>query len=200
MFVPRPRPAYTLMEVVLVMALMLTLGALAYPMVDSLYANSRLTAASDQIRARWSETRSRALEERRNYRFAVKDNTGKFRIAPDTQEFWPDGDPSADPGNPDQKPLVLENTLPDRVLFGNGNAQAGGNSQAGSNPQGGGNTQPSGGSAGWRTVVTFLSDGTAKEDVEVTFSTRGARSVTLKLRGATGTTTTAALAVRLSDS
>jgi len=175
------RKAFTLMEMVLVMAILVVISALAYPAIDSLYASSRLTAAQDMIRARWSETRSRALSERRSYRFAVKDSTVAFKIPPDSTEFWGDGDPSSGQTPDDQKPLVMEGNLPDKVLFGNDNGTTG-----------------SGGD--WRTLVTFLSDGTAKEDVEINLSTRGAGAVTLKLRASTGNSSTASLAASRSDS
>jgi len=166
------------MELILVVAVLVILAGLSYPVIDSLFANSRLTEASDQIRARWSEARSRAIQERRSYRFAIKENTGKFRIAPDTGEYWEDGEPSANTSN--QQALVMEGALPQRVLFGSPDAL----------------TTVS----DWRTLVTFLPDGTANEDVEVNLSTKGTRSVTLRLRAVTGTATTAALTSTNKDS
>jgi hypothetical protein len=38
----------------------------------------------------------------------------------------------------------------------------------------------------WATTVVFLPDGTAREDVKITFQVRGARPTALHLRGLTG--------------
>jgi len=157
------------MEVILVMAILVVMAAFAFPVVTSMYSNSRLNAASDMIRARWTEVRSRAVEERRAYRFAVKDNSGKFRVAPETAEYWDDAEQSDNPDN-DREPLIVEGCLPDRVLFSDSNNTGG----AGAEGQ------------EWRKLVTFLPDGTAREDVEITFGTQGSRPLNLKLRAATG--------------
>jgi Tfp pilus assembly protein FimT len=161
----------------LVVAMLVILAAIAYPVVDNMYASSRLNAASDTIRARWSDARTRAMEERRAYRFSIKDNTGTFRLAPDSAEFWDDGEGTDEIGS-DQPALVLEGSLPDRVYFGAGDATAAAGSESAQQ---------------WRTLVTFLADGTASDDVEVNFATQGARTVTLKLRATTGCAMTVSL-------
>lgn len=167
------RKGYTLLEMVLVVGLLVIIAGLAYPVVDNMYASSRLNAASDTVRARWSEARSRAMEERRGYRFAVKDNSGEFRIAPETTEFWDDADESNNGSNDDQMALVVEGSLPDQVFFGGTGAAASSAAQE------------------WRKLVVFMPDGSASEDVEVTFATQGSRAVTLKLRATTGCAVTA---------
>lgn len=168
------RTGYTLVEMVLVLLLLVVLAALAYPVVDNMYASSRLSAASDTVRARWSDARTHATEERRPYRFAIKDNTGSFRIAPDTDEFWDDGE--EDLLANDQEAFVLEGSLPDRVYFGSSDASG-----------------ADGAAQEWRKLVTFQPDGSASDDVEVSFATSGASPVILRLRATTGTATTVAL-------
>jgi len=155
------------MEVILVMAILVVLAAIAFPVVTSMYTSSKNLAASDMVRKHWTETRARAVEDRRAYRFAVKDNSGKFRIAPETPEYWDDAEQSDNPDD-DREPLVVEGCLPDRVLFSDGQAVGGAESQE------------------WRKLVTFLPDGTAREDVEISFGTQGGRPLSLKLRAATG--------------
>jgi prepilin-type N-terminal cleavage/methylation domain-containing protein len=180
--VHRTRRGYTLLELSLVVALLVILAALAYPVVDNMYASSRLNAASDTIRARWNDARSRAMEERRAYRFSIKDNTGCFRLAPDSAEFWDDGE-GLDEVDSDIPALVVEGSLPDRVYFGAGDGTAALDS-----------------ASQWRTLVTFLADGTASDDVEVSFATQGARTVTLKLRASTGCAMTVSLPLANRDS
>src|SRR5438045_428621 len=82
------RPSYTLLELVLVIALLGILTAISYPSLDSMYGHYQLTAATDMVRAGWASARSRALDEGRPYRFAVVPNQGNFRIAPDSSDFW----------------------------------------------------------------------------------------------------------------
>jgi prepilin-type N-terminal cleavage/methylation domain-containing protein len=177
------RPAFTLFEVVLVLALVLLLVSIAYPSLDSMYSSYRVTAAVDMVRGAWAEAQSRAMNEGRAYRFSVRLNQGSFRVAPDSAEFWgdsssslPTGDDTGDP------PLVFEDSLPKRVSFTT-NILPGQTSQdQGSAPV------PAGGDIGsWMPLVTFLPDGTTREDVEIAFQSRGARAQTLKLRSLTGT-------------
>jgi prepilin-type N-terminal cleavage/methylation domain-containing protein len=172
------RPAYTLLEMVLVLALIVVLAVMAYPVLESLQAGPRLAAASDLIKAKLNDCRTHAIEERRPYRFAVREGTGDFKIAPDTSEYWDDGlgSPSADP---EDTSWVLEGSLPDKVTFALGD-------NASNNPSG-----------DWQPLATFLADGTAKDDVEVTLRTRGAAPMKLRLRAVTGGITTASLAVPL---
>jgi Tfp pilus assembly protein FimT len=171
--VRKARLAFTLMETVLVMAILLILAALAFPCIDSLQAGPRLSAATDLVRARLNETRTHAIQDRMPYRFAVKDGTGAFKIAPDTSDYWSDGSTPAK----DDTAWVFEGSLPERVVFA---------------PSEEGST-----SGSWHTLVTFQADGTAADDVDMTFKTNGAPPTTLRLRGSTGSVTTVALAVVL---
>jgi prepilin-type N-terminal cleavage/methylation domain-containing protein len=172
----RNRSAYTLLEMVLVLTLMVVLAAMAYPVIESMQAGPRLTAATDLLKAKLNDCRTHAIEDRRPYRFAVRDGTGDFKIAPDTSDFWDDGlgGPSADP---DDSSWVIESTLPDKVAFVIADT--------------------GGGSGEWRTLVTYLADGTAKDDVEVTLQTRGAPATTIRLQATTGAITTASLPLPL---
>src|SRR5690348_16660356 len=81
------RRAYTLFELLLVLALLIVMAAIAYPTLDSLYADFRLSSAADQVRACWAEGRAHAVEEGRPYRFAVVPERGNFRIAPDGADY-----------------------------------------------------------------------------------------------------------------
>jgi prepilin-type N-terminal cleavage/methylation domain-containing protein len=178
------RRAFTLFEVVLVLALVLLLVSIAYPSLDGMYSSYRVTAAVDMVRGAWAEAQSRAMNEGRAYRFSVRLNQGSFRVAPDSAEFWgdssdalPTGDDTNDP------PLVLEDSLPKRVSFTT-NILPGQSGQ----DQGMAPSSSAGADTGsWMPLVTFLPDGTTREDVEITFQSRGARAQTLKLRALTGT-------------
>src|SRR5262249_39660996 len=119
-----------------------------------------------------TEARTRAQDEGRPYRFAVMDNSGSFRVAPDTPEFWDDASDNAAPNDPGQAALVVEGSLPSKVQFSAG--------ETGAAPCG-----------KWVPAVTFPPDGSAREDAEVAFPTRGAQPVVLRVRALTGAVTAA---------
>ena len=110
------RSAYTLFEMVLVLALLVLLAGLSIPSIESMYADYRLQAAVDDVGGAWASLRARAIIEGRPYRFAV--NGGDFRGAPDDPAFWPGGDTpaSSDPA----APLIVQDSLPRGISFGNG--------------------------------------------------------------------------------
>lgn len=174
------RRGYTLFEVVLVLAILIALTALAYPSLEAMYGDYRVTAAVDSVRAAWALGRTQALNEGRPYRFAVVYNQRDFRLAPEGSNYWTGGG-DASPDDPDNPPVVVEEKLPDGVLFAPAENETG---DATSSSVGG-----SGEGQNWSTVVTFLPDGAASRDVELIFRARGARPQSLRLRGFTSVVT-----------
>ena len=141
------RPGFTLLEVMLVMAVILIMAAVAFPTLSAMWGDVRVKAAADQVRAAWTEARARAIEDNRPYRFSVEPGTGKFRVAPDAPEFW-DGSNSG--GSTDENapaPHIEEGTLPDSISF--------------EVP----NDLPSDGT--WSTVAVFKPDGSCDADIEI---------------------------------
>jgi prepilin-type N-terminal cleavage/methylation domain-containing protein len=169
------RRGFTLLEVTLVLAVIVLVAAMAYPSIEAMYGDVRLTAAADQIRARWADARTKAIEEGRAYRFAVQAD-GKFRVAPDADDFWSGGGgtPAAntESNDPDAPPLILEDALPKGVLFGD-ETNSGGGSDGGP----------------WTTILKFFPDGTASADRTITIQAEGYRTVQLKVRALTGAVT-----------
>jgi prepilin-type N-terminal cleavage/methylation domain-containing protein len=170
------RRAFTLLEIVLVMAVLLIAAALALPAIDAMMAGPKLAAARDMVRARWAETRGRAMEEGRAYRFAVTENTGKFRIAPDDDVYWSGG--AAEGVSPDDKPYIVEGELPDDVLFTTSALAFQGTTAA-----------PGAGPDWGLAVAIFLPTGAARDDAELYFGKAGERVLGLRLRGLTGAVT-----------
>jgi hypothetical protein len=169
------------MELVIVLAVLVVLATMVYPSIDAMYGDYRVTAATDIIRSSWALARARAIDDGQAYRFAIVPGRGNFRVAPDNSAFWAGGDaPPA--GDQSTAPLILEDALPKGVRFVTADAVAGGAVQAGDSALPPGGVDP----GMWTSVVTFLPDGTAVEDVEIIFSARGARPMVLRLRGLTG--------------
>jgi prepilin-type N-terminal cleavage/methylation domain-containing protein len=173
----QPRKAYTLLELICVVAIIAIMAGLAYPTVTGMYGHYRLRAASDGVRAGWVRARAHAVEEGQRYRFAVVHGKGNFRIAPDSPEYWSGSLPAFDPDNP---PLVLEDALPNGIRFSlDKNAQP---SHDGDSSFPVGEVE----SSQWASAAFFEADGSAQEDVEIAFHSAGNRPVILKLRAMTG--------------
>jgi prepilin-type N-terminal cleavage/methylation domain-containing protein len=180
MVVRQRRRAYTMMEILLVMAVMVILAALSYPTVDSLYAGVKMEAASDSIHAAMSEAQAHAVNEGRPYRFAIVPGKGNYCVAPDDSEFWSGGgEPGGD--DPENRPLFLQESLPKGIVL---------NHEGGVPPRSGdGETSlPDGAvpSNQWVKVAVFLPDGTAQDDADFGLFMDDARPTTFHLRALTG--------------
>jgi prepilin-type N-terminal cleavage/methylation domain-containing protein len=167
------RGGFTLLELTLVLAVIVLLAAMAYPSLEAMYAEVRLTAAADQVRAAWADARAKAVEDGLPYRFAVMPADGRYRIAPDSGDYWAGGAGAAAPADADSPPLDREDALPKGVSFADDGLVGEGDE-----------------AAGWVTLVRFQPDGTASRDVEVVFTAAGCRPLQVRLRGLTGAVTT----------
>jgi prepilin-type N-terminal cleavage/methylation domain-containing protein len=167
--VGRARRGYTLLEMLLVLALLVILGALAYPSIDGMYGGVKLRAGADGVRGALMQARGHAIDETRAYRFAVIPGRGSYRVAPDSPDYWSGGDPPA-PADPNNPPLVLEDKLPTGIVFVLGGGASG-----------------SGDAGSWAPVVTFLPEGPASADVDITIRLEGGRPLVVRVRAMTGT-------------
>ncbi len=150
---------YTLLELLVVLALIVLIAALAYPSLDGLYESRRLTAGADQVRTAWASARSHAMDEGQPYQFAVALNKGNFRVAPDTADQWPGASASATPADPSNPAFVLQGALPKGVRFVTVDSIHGSDSSLDDDtvlPTD--NIDPS----VWSRTVVFLPDGTAR--------------------------------------
>jgi len=163
------RRGYSILELFVVMAALLILGAFALPTLFGMRGDTRSKAAADMLKARMNEARAKAMEDGTPYRLAVSGDLRRLRLAPDTFEAT-GANPTA--GDDSAATLVREDDLPDGVtaqMLLDENDQA---------------TQDQ---AGWVRVATFLPDGTCREDtVEVEIKEPGTAPFVVKLRGLTG--------------
>jgi prepilin-type N-terminal cleavage/methylation domain-containing protein len=160
------RSGFTLLELLLVMAILLVVMAIGVPAIDSMMASGNVKAARDMVRARWADMRGRAMKEGRPYVFSVMYNTGKFMIAPE--------DPNEASDSGDDPSIDYEGELPPNVLF----AKADGAASA----------APSGGT-GYEPLAVYLADGTARDDVQIMFGNGSSQSIGLQIRSLTGQVT-----------
>ncbi|MCS6976890.1 MAG: prepilin-type N-terminal cleavage/methylation domain-containing protein [Gemmatales bacterium] len=86
----RPRVGFTLMEVILVLAIIVLVAAVAIPSFQAWSYGYRLQQGVDTLRTLWIKARTAAMEEGRPYRFQYILGTGSYRLAPDDVENWPE--------------------------------------------------------------------------------------------------------------
>jgi type II secretory pathway pseudopilin PulG len=170
------RRGLTLLELLVVMVLIIAIAAITLPFMQSMLADTRVTAAGDQVRARLAETRALAMEEGKPFRFAFQAYTGYYQIAPEGDPAWD----TVATATVDLDDLV-RGSLPQDVIFCLKDTDLAG---ATGNPSGGGGT--------WEDGVVYLPDGSARDDAAVLFGKAGIPPLELRVRGLTG-------AVRLLD-
>jgi hypothetical protein len=86
-----------------------------------------------------------------------------------------DGNTPAIDGDSTKTGIVIEETLPSGVRFGTKDSPV--------------NPDSNESDGDYITIAVFLPNGSALDDVEIVFAAKGASSVTLRLRGLTGTST-----------
>ena len=180
----QPRKAFTLLEVLLVMVIIVVMAALSYPSLMSMYADNQVRTASDNVRAGWIRARSQAVDEGQRYRFAVVSGKGNYRIAPDSPESGVVHHQRRLIANP---PYIFEDVLPAGIVFdfgGSGQGGGGGGGDSGDSLAVG-SVDP----GQWTPAAYFETDGTAQDDVSITFKKGDARPLVLNLRALTGIST-----------
>jgi len=169
------RQGFTLLELLLVLAIVVIISALVVPAVENMYAEVRLQAGADNLRSRLAEARARAISEQRPYRFAVKPNSSDYRLAPDASDQWGETPPQPEAPTEDGlsvPPLVVEDSLPDHIEF-----QFSAGSDAGKS------------SGGWSKVVTFQPDGSCDDDRTIRLDLENCRPIEINIRQLTGSVT-----------
>src|SRR5262249_8502748 len=179
--VGRGRRGSPRLDLALVCALLVVIPAVTFPSLATMYHQHRLGLATDSVREAWALARARAIDEGRPYRFAVIPDSGRFRVAPDSPEFWSgSGAPDSDTTGSERPPPAFSRTLPGGVVFvmdgsGSGAGAGGGGWE---DDQGGENDDDPG--APWQPVAVFMPDGTAKDDATIQFQGGGSRTATLR--------------------
>ncbi len=169
---PTLRAGYTLMEVLVVLAILIVLGAVLAPTFNSFSRDTKVKAATDTIMARIADARASAIERGLPYRLALSEDGLHIRIAPDDQAYANHTVTSDEEDNP----LVAEADFPKDVTVQHLMDEE---SQAVTDQ------------AGWVRVATFLPDGTCREDLAVIqVREPGVYPILIRIRGLTGAATT----------
>jgi Tfp pilus assembly protein FimT len=79
---PRSSGGMTLVEILVVLALLVVIGGLVVPVFEGSIASVRLRRAGDQVVTGWSRARAEAIESGQPYQFRFTPETGTFVIEP----------------------------------------------------------------------------------------------------------------------
>lgn len=162
------RPGYTLLEMLVVLAVIVMIGAVAIPSISGFYGNSKQRAAADILRTRLAEARAKAMERGTPFRVAINTDKSRIRVAPDTDDF--SSVTADDP--PSYNSLATEDTLDEatvELVAEQGDDRTPGN-------------------GGWITVATMRGDGSSKESRStiVAVKQRDFAPIQIQVRGLTG--------------
>ncbi|MGN6133646.1 MAG: pilus assembly FimT family protein [Aureliella sp.] len=78
----KPRSAFTLIEIVLVLAILVALGAMVAPSFNEAFLRQRLQSSADRLRSQWDRARLTAMKSGQSQVFACVLGTGDFSIEP----------------------------------------------------------------------------------------------------------------------
>src|SRR5262245_45505414 len=161
------RSGFTLLELILVLAIVAMVLAMAYPSLDAFLTEARLKAGADHLRARFAEARSHAILDNQPYVFSVKPGESAYRIAPDNHGGMNETDPGAEG---QAASFMLEGEMPNNIRFNLDHA----------------NVSGAGSDNGYVGILTFLTDGSCDDDKTIRLDLEGATPIEITVRGLTG--------------
>lgn len=179
------------MELLLVLALLVAIGAMIWPSLQRPFAAERLRRAGDQVRAHWSRARNRAIDSGEVYAFRCQLQGGRYRIeryagldveSPvTTTGFAASASSTTTTGTP---ALTIDKSLPPGVTIANLQCEEDARSTNQTMEFGTAEASLSVDDA-WSTAVLFFPDGSATT-AELTLTNDFGASVLVGLRGLTG--------------
>jgi prepilin-type N-terminal cleavage/methylation domain-containing protein len=193
------RRAFTLLELLLVLALLAIMAAFSWPALRGSMGGQNLRSAGDQVRTNWLRARTKAITSGEAMSFRYQPGTGRYRIEQRTEQQillaaftaspggagQPGGGASSatavQSGSPPAPVPPIEDKLPDGVSFGGSEVMA--DSRA--TRLAAEDRVRSMGDGSWSEAVLFYPDGTATAAQVVLVGARG-RAIAIELRGLTG--------------
>lgn len=176
--------AFTLLELMLVLAVLIVIASITWPALFGSMSNQQLSSGAEQLRAAWTNARIEAMTTGIIQVCRYEMNTGHYRVEPfagvDATEAMVPQDAFFDPG---ESPLMTgqDFLLPENVLFRVGRSEIDARSAE--------LTAEAGGLAsGWSTPLYFYPDGTTS-NASVAISNDQGLFILLVLRGLTGVIT-----------
>ena len=177
----RPGSGLTLVEVILVLALLVVIGAVSAPLLQGSLSRAGLHSAGDLVRGAWAKGRLAAMQNGQTCVFRYEPGGGRFQIfalnqigMPETNDLAPD-DPATEHAAVDMLRLS-ENRLPDGVVFAGGDVAASNQLVA---------LLPAAAAGPWSEPILFNPDGTTS-DASVLLTNSHLTTIRVTLRGLTG--------------
>jgi prepilin-type N-terminal cleavage/methylation domain-containing protein len=182
------QPGLTLVEVLLVLALLVVISAVSVPLLEGSFARAGLQNSGDLLRGAWSRARIAAMESGETHVFRYEQFGSRYQITTLNALSTPEGDPpSEDPEDqerrrdPSDLMRLSEDRLPDGILFAGGDIASSSQVAAtiGQLPAG-----------DWSAPILFHADGTTSDATVVLINERE-QTIRVTLRGLTGISNTA---------
>jgi prepilin-type N-terminal cleavage/methylation domain-containing protein len=191
-----PRHAFTLIEVLLTLALIMIISAVAWVALKGPVARQRLRAAADAVRTAWVEARVDAMKTGHTFAFRYRVRGDRYHLA--AQENSPSADSSTatqpSPSSPSARdeeetgdeplPPPVDKTLPPGIRFLSADATASDLAAMGDYSE----TKPAEDSGKWSDPIYFYADGSTT-DARVVLAADRHAAMQLLLRGITGSVT-----------
>jgi prepilin-type N-terminal cleavage/methylation domain-containing protein len=174
----------TLVEVLLVLALLVVISAVAVPVLEGSFSRAGLQHGGDLLRAAWSRARLAAMESGETCAFRYEHRGSRYQIATLASLGTADSQLPAETENAEYDPSDLarlsRDRLPEGVVFADGNVAASSQVAATLGPAATG---------GWSMPILFFADGTSS-DATVLLANDDQQTLRVTLRGLTGLSST----------
>jgi prepilin-type N-terminal cleavage/methylation domain-containing protein len=193
---------FTLVEVLLVLALLAIVAAMVWPALQKPFASRRLHSAADEVRTEWCQARVEAMRSGQTLAFRYQVGGDRFHMGPQNQPSLATSPANAEAdsstaceddgctANEDASPPPDDKTLPDGIKFF---ADAAGDDELPTAAQDAEGQSPESMADCWSDPIFFYPDGTTS-DARLVLAIDRSRAIRLILRGITGTVTIANLA------
>jgi Tfp pilus assembly protein FimT len=176
------RSGLTLVELCLVLALLVVIGAMAAPLMEGTFNRAGVQSGAELLRGAWARARLAAMDSGQTYVFRFEPRGSRFQIITLNQLGMPDSEMLA-PEAPTAQHEVADmlrlprSRLPDGVISGAGNVSTSSQVMA---------TLGTASESVWSAPILFHPDGTTS-DASVLLANAGGQTVRVTLRGLTGT-------------
>jgi prepilin-type N-terminal cleavage/methylation domain-containing protein len=178
------RRGFTLVEVVLVLALLVIISAIALPVLVGSFSRASLYGGADLLRGAWARARLTAMQSGQTHVFRYEPDGRRYQITAlgdiglpeNNQVVLANPDEEVEEDEQDERISRLQDRLPDGIIFFGGDISSSNQLLA---------MQPDVGQGPWSPPILFYPDGTTS-DASLLLSNENDVKVRVTLRGLTG--------------